>query len=161
MSGKVKGDRNMYLMQGSFVTPIIERDVGMERKKVQKVFYLSKEDVDLLKLIKEKMGAKSQSQTITWLIRNAETSQEKIAKAVRKELEKHYMSPTRILCATKTAEQNSTVILDQLNTLLHMFNAKDCISVEENPHPAILQSQRKLKKKIVQLKQKKNRRMGI
>lgn len=143
------------------MTPIIERNIYMEQKKVQKVFYLSKEDVDLLMKFKKKMGARSQSQVITWLLRNAESSQEKIAKAVRDELEKHYMSPTRILCATKTAEQNSTVILDQINTLLHMFNAKDCIPVEDNPHPAILQSQRKLKKKIVQLKQKKNRRLGI
>lgn len=138
------------------MTPILtEGNVDMGQKKVQKVFYLSEEDVDLLMKIKKETGARSQSQVISWLIRNAESSQKKIAKAVREELEKHYMSPTKILCATKTAEQNSTVILDQINTLLHMFNAKDCIPVDENPHQAVMQSQRRLKKKIIRLKQKK------
>lgn len=130
----------------------------------QKCIYLSEEDISILKTIRSEQGLKSDSQVVSWLIRKSTQNQEELAKVIRKELEENYLPKERIRWGVQTAEQNSIVLLDAMNTLLHMLNAKGCISTEVAAHPVIEQSQKALKKKIAYFKQKSDERknkMGI
>lgn len=124
----------------------------------QKCICLSEEDIEILKAIKTERGMKSDSQVVSWLIRQANQDKQELAKIIREELEENYLNKERTKWATQTAEQNSILLLDAMNTLLHMFNAKDCISTEIAMHPVLKQSQDSMKKKIAYFKQKSDER---
>lgn len=126
--------------------------------KKQKCIYLSEEELSILKSIKKEQGIKSDSQVVAWLLRKSELDQKELAIVIRKELEENYLPKERIRWGVQTAEQNSIVLLDAMNTLLHMLNAKDCISTEVAAHPVIVQSQDSIKRKIAYFKQKSDER---
>lgn len=124
----------------------------------QKCIHLSEEDVTLLNSIKKKYGFKSDGQTVSYLIHKHEQGFEELAVAVRKELEENYLSKERIRWGVQTAEQNTIMMMDVLNTLLWLFNAKNCYRVGEITHPVIKESKDELKKKIAHFKQKSDER---
>lgn len=126
--------------------------------KKQKCIYLSEEELSLLKSIKKEQGIKSDSQVVAWLLRKSALDQKELAIVIRKELEENYLPKERIRWGVQTAEQNSIVLLDAMNTLLHMLNAKDCISTEVAAHPVIAQSQDSIKRKVAYFKQKSDER---
>ena len=68
------------------------------------------------------------------------------------------MKSERLKWATKTSEQNSIVLLDAVNTLLHMFKADALISAELAPSIVVQQSQKNIKEKIAYFKQKSDER---
>ena len=74
-------------------------------------------------------------------------------KAVSEELDKHYYSKERLRWSTQTAEQNSIVMLDAINTLLFMFDAETLIPADNAPHKVITQSKHMMKEKIAHFKQ--------
>ena len=82
----------------------------------------------------------------------------RIAVAVRKELEENYLSKERIQWGVQTTEQNSMVILDVLNTLLHKEKLSTCIDVDFAPSPVVEQSKERIKKRIHYFKQKSDER---
>ncbi|MBO5485047.1 MAG: hypothetical protein J6K58_06730 [Lachnospiraceae bacterium] len=125
---------------------------------MQKCIYLSEEDRELLKEYRQELGLHSDSQAISYLIRHSKKQNEELAVAIREELEKNYLPKERIKWATKVAEQNSIVLLDAMNTLMHMLKAETCISVELAPHPVVAQSQERIKEKIAYFKQKSDER---
>ena len=120
--------------------------------------YLSEKDLQILKSLREEQGLKSDSQVVSYLLKRSTQDKQEVAEAVRKELEKNYLPKERIRFGVQTAEQNSTVLLDAINTLLHMLNAKDCISVDVAPHPVITQSWIAVKRQIAKAKQRKDER---
>ena len=124
----------------------------------QKCIHLSEEDVTLLNSIKKKYGFKSDGQTVSYLIHKHEQGFEELAVAVRKELEENYLPKERIRWGVQTAEQNTIMMMDALNTLLWLFNAKNCYRVGEITHPVIKESKDELKKKIAHFKQKSDER---
>ena len=124
----------------------------------QKCIHLSEEDVTLLNSIKKKYGFKSDGQTVSYLIHKHEQGFEELAVAVRKELEENYLPKERIRWGVQTAEQNTIMMMDVLNTLLWLFNAKKCYRVGEITHPVIKESKDELKKKIAHFKQKSDER---
>ena len=73
---------------------------------------------------------------------------------MRKELEDNYLPKERIRWGVQTAEQNTIVMMDVLNSLLWMLNAKNCYRVGEITHPVIKESKDELKKMIAYFKQK-------
>ena len=87
-----------------------------------------------------------------------EEDKEKILSDVRKELEDNYLPKERIRWGVQTAEQNTIMMMDVLNTLLWLFNAKNCYRVGEITHPVIKESKDELKKKIAHFKQKSDER---
>lgn len=132
--------------------------------KQQKCIYLTEKEVSVLKSIKEEKRLKSDSAVISYLLNNSTEEQKEFAKLIREELEENYLPKERIRWGVQTAEQNSIVLLDAINTLLWMLNAKDCIRTEVATHPVLEQSQKELKKKIAYFKQKSDERrskMGI
>ena len=122
--------------------------------KQQRNFYLSDKDMEILEQFKEKNGFSSNSNAISYLIRHSEDKEEeKIAKAVREELDKHYYSKERLRWSTQTAEQNSIITLDAINTLLFMFDAETLIPADDVPHKVIIQSRHMIKERIAHFKQ--------
>ena len=124
----------------------------------QKCIHLSEEDVTLLNSIKKKYGFKSDGQTVSYLIHKHEQGFEELAVAVRKELEENYLPKERIRWGVQTAEQNTIMMMDVLNTLIWLFNAKNRYRVGEITHPVIKESKDELKKKIAHFKQKSDER---
>ncbi len=123
---------------------------------MRKGIYLSEEDVVLLKEKKQELGLKSDSAVVSYLLHQPES--EKIAVAVREELEKHYLPKERIRWGVRTAEENSTILLDAVNTLLTMLKAEVCIPADKAPHPVVEQSRQQIKERIAYFKQKSDER---
>lgn len=122
--------------------------------KQQRNFYLSDKDMEILEQFKEENGFSSNSNAVSYLIRHSkDKEEEKIAKAVSEELDKHYYSKERLRWSTQTAEQNSIVMLDAINTLLFMFDAETLIPADNAPHKVITQSKHMMKEKIAHFKQ--------
>lgn len=131
----------------------------MERK--QKLFYIEESNLSIIKTLKEDLGLSSESQVINYLLKQAveqPAMEQRIAVAVRKELEENYLSKERIRWGVQTAEQNSMVILDVLNTLLHKEKLSTCIDVDFAPSPVVEQSKERIKKRIHYFKQKSDER---
>ena len=124
----------------------------------QKCISLADEDMIQLKKIREQYGLKSDSQVISFLLQKTKMENKEIAETVRSELEEHYLPKERIRWGVQTAEQNSIILLDAMNTLLWMLDGKDCIMADDLPHPVIKQSKEKLKEKIAYFKQKSDER---
>lgn len=123
---------------------------------MRKCISLSEEDLKQLDYLKQFYGIRSDSQVISCLLKGERNRQQQSAVVIREEFEKNYLPKERIRFGVQAAEQNSTVLLDAVNTLLHMFNAKDCIPVQVAPHPVITQSRTAVKKQIAKAKQKKD-----
>ena len=124
----------------------------------QKCIYLAEEDIKLLTEIKGRYGLKSDGQAVAFLLHKHETENKELAVAVRKELEENYLPKERIRWGVQTAEQNTIVMVDALNTLLWMLKAKECYRADEIIHPVIKESQEELKRKIAYFKQKSDER---
>ena len=120
---------------------------------MRKGIYLTDEDAELLHQKKQELGLKSESAVISYLLHQQE--EEKIAIAVREELEKNYLPKERIRWGVQTAEQNSIILLDAINTLLTIMKAEVCIPAELSPHKVVEQSKQRLKERLDYFKQKK------
>ncbi len=129
--------------------------------KKQKLFYIEESNLSIIKSLQEDLGLSSESQVINYLLKRAveqPAMEQRIAVAVRKELEENYLSKERIRWGVQTAEQNSMVILDVLNTLLHKEKLSTCIDVDFAPSPVVEQSKERIKKRIHYFKQKSDER---
>ena len=126
---------------------------------VKKTVYISESNNAALKELKETYGFSSESDAVNYLIANAQDHPEKkIAQAVRKELEENYLEKDRIKWASQTAEQNTIIILDAINTILHKEKIRTCISVEVAPSPVVTQSRERIRERIHYFKQKSDER---
>jgi len=129
--------------------------------KKQKLFYIEESNLSIIKSLQEDLGLSSESQVINYLLKQAveqPAMEHRIAVAVRKELEENYLSKERIQWGVQTTEQNSMVILDVLNTLLHKEKLSTCIDVDFAPSPVVEQSKERIKKRIHYFKQKSDER---
>lgn len=136
------------------------KEYGVMTKK-QKLFYIEESNLSIIKSLQEDLGLSSESQVINYLLKQAveqPAMEQRIAIAVRKELEENYLSKERIRWGVQTAEQNSMVILDVLNTLLHKEKLSTCIDVDFAPSPVVEQSKERIKKRIHYFKQKSDER---
>ena len=98
------------------------------------------------------------SATISFLLNKHLTEKEELAVVIRQELEKNYLPAQRIRWGVQTAEQNTILLLDAINSLLWLFNAKECFRTEQFMHPVIQESQDALKEKIAYFKQQSDDR---
>ena len=129
--------------------------------KKQKLFYIEESNLSIIKSLQEDLGLSSESQVINYLLKQAveqPAMEHRIAVAVRKQLEENYLSKERIQWGVQTTEQNSMVILDVLNTLLHKEKLSTCIDVDFAPSPVVEQSKERIKKRIHYFKQKSDER---
>ena len=124
---------------------------------IRKNIYFTEEEYEKLQNVKKEFGLKTDSAAVSFLLQSDSVSKN-IAKAVVNEMEESYMKNERLKWATKIAEQNSIVLLDAMNTFLHMIKADALISVEFAPHPIIKKSKQNIKDKIAHFKQQSDER---
>lgn len=120
----------------------------------KKCFYLDDEELELLQSIKTENGLKTDTAVISFLLRNYSPIEMSTAIKVREELEKNYLPKERIRWGVQTAEQNSVLILDALNTILWQLKTNIGYRYDDIPHPIIKESEDELKRKIAYFKQK-------
>ena len=127
---------------------------------MRKQFDLSDEAISVIRSVQEQHGFKSERLAVEYILRNFDTREadEKIADAVVKKLDTDYIQRDRLKWSTQTAEQNSIILLDCLNTLLFSMNIQDIVPVDEAPSPVIRNSKTRIKEKIAWFKQQSDER---
>ena len=123
---------------------------------IRKNIYFDEKKYEKLQDMKLKYGLKSDSAAVNFLLESGDVSQN-IAREVIREMEENYMKSERLKWATKTAEQNSVLLLDSINTILNALKVSKLISVDEQESPVIKESRKKLDKKIENRKQRKKK----
>ena len=114
---------------------------------IRKNIYFDEKEYEKLQDMKLKYGLKSDSAVVNFLLESGDFTQN-IAREVIREMEENYMKSERLKWATKTAEQNSVLLLDSINTILNALKVSKLISVDEQESPVIKESRKKLDKKI-------------
>lgn len=123
---------------------------------IRKNIYFDEKEYEKLQDMKLKYGLKSDSAAINFLLQS-ESLTDEIAKSVVKEFEESYMKSERLKWGVRTAEQNSVLLLDSINTILNVLKLSELISVDEQESPVIKESRKKLDKKIENRKQRKKK----
>ncbi len=123
---------------------------------IRKNIYFDEKEYEKLQDMKLKYGLKSDSAVVNFLLESGDFTQN-IAREVIREMEENYMKSERLKWATKTAEQNSVLLLDSINTILNALKVSKLISVDEQESPVIKESRKKLDKKIENRKQRKKK----
>ena len=123
---------------------------------IRKNIYFDEKEYEKLQDMKLKYGLKSDSAAVNFLLESGDFTQN-IAREVIREMEENYMKSERLNWATKTAEQNSVLLLDSINTILNALKVSKLISVDEQESPVIKESRKKLDKKIENRKQRKKK----
>lgn len=124
----------------------------------KKALYLSEKDIELLQSIKKENNFKSDGQTVSYLLKKYTNKTNELAVSIREELEKNYLPKERIRWGVKTAEENSILILDALNSLLWNLKINQSYRFEDIPHSVLKESQEEMKRKIAYFKQKSDER---
>ena len=127
---------------------------------MRKQFDLSDEAISVIRSVQEQHGFKSERLAVEYILRNFDTREadEKIAEAVVKKLDTDYIQRDRLKWSTQTAEQNSIILLDCLNTLLFSMNIQDIVPVDSAPSPVIRNSKTRIKERIAWFKQQSDER---
>ena len=127
---------------------------------MRKQFDLSDEAISVIRSVQEQHGFKSERLAVEYILQNFDTREadEKIADAVVKKLDTDYIQRDRLKWSTQTAEQNSIILLDCLNTLLFSMNIQDIVPVDSAPSPVIRNSKTRIKERIAWFKQQSDER---
>ena len=132
---------------------------------VDKHIRLSEKYIDILNVVRENEELKSDTEAIKFLLdmysnnKSEEViEEEKLKRYMDAYHERYYALFERLRWASQSAEKNTTIILDAINTMLINQEIADCISAEMFPSPVVQVSNDAYKKKIAYFKQKKDER---
>ncbi|MCQ2510851.1 MAG: MSL1 family protein [Lachnospiraceae bacterium] len=122
---------------------------------MKKTFDLSETTLQQIELIRVEKGFATTKQTLEFIIQAYPSInlEEAFADAVVKALDKKYVSKERLRWSLQTAEQNTIVILDILNTYLLRNHIDKGIPVDVLPSPVIENSRNRIKEKLAHFKQ--------
>jgi hypothetical protein len=126
--------------------------------KTRRNLYMTDENLDIVKRVMEEQKLVSESATVSFIINEyakQKTLSEEIVERINKE-NKAWME--RVRWATKTAEVNSQILIDAINTMLLIQGVKYCSHIEYDKSPVIEQSEEKIKERIAHFKQEKDNR---
>ena len=131
--------------------------------KIKKTYLLSASAYEVIKQVKEKWEFRSDITALEYILvdyAKKENETEVILDALD-ERYKAYMN--RLMWLMQEAEENGEIILDILNTFLHVYDPQDkgmyeCMKAGDMPHPFIEQSKDALKERMVRAKQIKDNR---
>lgn len=130
---------------------------------LKKTYRISAEANYILHAIMEERGLKTEAAAIELLIREYHSQRNGAEDFVKTFNEQNEEYMKRIRFMLQEAERNSRIILDVLNTMIHVYDPQDkgyfeCMPTDDMPHPFIEQSKAKLKEKIAYQKQIKDNR---
>lgn len=126
-------------------------ELDLERIKKIKIEQHIKTDIGAIRFALEQYDIK----------RTQEDAEQRIAKIVANNImDQMYPYSERLKWATRTAEQNSILLLDAMNSLLIHDNIVDCVPVDTIMSPVIQSSKEKMNERIAYFKQKKDDRIN-
>ena len=132
---------------------------------MNKIFDLDTKYLEMIKRVKKENNFKTDVQALRFIMDQYDEvikEKDKNAKLVEILLdafnEKYSPLFERLRWATRTAEKNSTILLDACNTILINNKINDCVPVEVVPSPVIETSGKIYKEKIDHFKQAKEDR---
>lgn len=132
---------------------------------MRKTFNLTDENTQLLYEVKKKHGFHTETEAANYLFESyqkmieSENGQDEfIEKFLDRFNMRYYKFMERLRWATQTAEVNSIVLLDAINTILMNENIQDCVLVDKMKSNVISISQDYQKKKVEHFKQAKEDR---
>lgn len=134
-----------------------------ENQKVQKHFLLEQKELGILMRVKQEKGFSSETMTLKYILNEYDRMCDMetfIKNAFHSVLHDKKQYTERLKWAATTAEQNSQIIVDVLNTLLlkQFKDIEDVIPVDVFEAPVIAESRENIKQKIHHFKQQKDER---
>lgn len=134
---------------------------------MNKFFKFTEQDIECINSIKETYQISTDVGAIRFALKKLQekTEEEEKEKRMAEQianliLDKNYAFNERLRWATRTAEQNSILLLDAVNTLLFQQKIDTCIPVASVMSPVIETSQQQMKERIAHFKQMKDDRMS-
>lgn len=130
-----------------------------------KKYVLDQEHIELVEQVKSEYGLKSDSAALRYIIEEYQKNCQK--KEENKELidefleayhQKYYAMFERLRWASQTAEMNTIMLLDAMNTMLISQNLENGVLTEAFMSPVLEMSKSVYKEKIAHFKQKKDDR---
>lgn len=125
--------------------------------KKQKLFKLSDDTIDKIKQIKEDLGLASDTAVIEHLVNNF-LGKDFADQIVDRLFERDKKYRERLRWATRTAEINSQMLLDAVNTILWSKKYENCCMSHVLMNPVLEQSKQSIERRIEHLKQEKDNR---
>lgn len=121
----------------------------------RKTFDLSNESIQILEKAQKENGFKTQKQTLEYILHSYQSNNDidRNMDAFVNALDKKYFSKDRLRWSLQTAEQNTIIILDILNTYLLRNHIDKGIPVDILPSPVIENSRKRIQEKIAHSKQ--------
>ena len=125
--------------------------------KTQKIFRLSDEMIFKIKQIKEELSLSSDTAVIEYLVNNFHIN-DFADQIIDRLFERDKSYRERLRWATRTAEINSQMLLDAMNTILVSKKFEYCCFPEAYMSPVLEQSKENIDRKIEHYKQEKDNR---
>lgn len=141
--------------------------IGMADKECNMVkkYVVKQKHIDLVEQVKSDYGLKNDSAALRYIIEEYEKNCQK--KKENSELiedfleayhQKYYALFDRLRWASQTAEMNSMILLDAINTMLVLQDVKEGVLTDTFMSPVLALSKSAYKEKIAHFKQKKDDR---
>lgn len=157
-------DKNNYILD-----EVLERLDALEKRKgminVVKKYVLDQECIDTISKVKADKEFKNDSATLRYIIQEYQKNEQQkendaalISGLLESYNQKYYALFERLRWASQTAEMNTTILLDAINTILIKDDVRESILREAIQAPVIADSQNAYKEKIAYFKQQKDDR---
>lgn len=132
---------------------------------VVKKYVLDQECIDTISKVKVDKEFKNDSATLRYIIQEYQKNEQQkendaalISGLLESYNQKYYALFERLRWASQTAEMNTTILLDAINTILIKDDVRESILREAIQAPVIADSQNAYKEKIAYFKQQKDDR---
>ena len=132
---------------------------------VVKKYVLDQECIDTISKVKADKEFKNDSATLRYIIQEYQKNEQQkendaalISGLLESYNQKYYALFERLRRASQTAEMNTTILLDAINTILIKDDVRESILREAIQAPVIADSQNAYKEKIAYFKQQKDDR---
>lgn len=124
----------------------------------RKQYILSEEHVNVIHDVMKEKGFNTEVNALAYIISEYKNRQELPNEIVKCFNEVNGAWMERLRWAAQSAEQNSQIMLDVINTLMFEKDPESVVTTDEIMHPVIAQSKDRIKDRIAHFKQKKDSR---
>lgn len=132
---------------------------------MKKLFVIEDKHIDIINEVKTEKFLKNDSETLRFILEEYERTVKKkksedefIEKLLEAYQQKYYKLFERLRWASQTAEKNSTLLLDAVNTILLLNDINDGVMIDTFVSPVLEMSNNAYKEKIAYFKQMKDDR---
>ena len=137
----------------------------LEVDEMNKIFVIEDKHINIINEVKAEKFLKNDSETLRFILEEYEKTVKKeksedefIEKLLEAYHQKYYKLLERLRWASQTAEKNSTLLLDAVNTILLLNDISDGVMTDTFISPVLEMSENAYKEKIAYFKQMKDDR---